>query len=74
MKKKNTTQYNFRVGEILKEKGWTIRKLSVEAGISYRAAHAIVHNNTKGMRLAVISKLCNALDVSPGDLFGTIQK
>jgi DNA-binding Xre family transcriptional regulator len=74
MKNKTMAIYEYRVGEILQEKGWTISHLASEAGISYRAAHAIVHNNTKGMRLEMVSKLCHALKVAPGELFRTKQK
>ncbi len=59
----------FRLNEILTERGMNPRQLSAISGIHYRTALNIFHNETHGISLDVISRICEALTVPPGDLF-----
>jgi DNA-binding Xre family transcriptional regulator len=56
-------KFLFQLDKILKEKNMSVRSFSVLAKIHYRTALNIYHNNTAGVSLEVLSKICTALDV-----------
>ncbi len=63
------TQITFRIHEILEEKGITVSEFSRLAGINYRTALDICNNQYKRVGLDTIAKICDALNVTPGELF-----
>lgn len=44
-------------------------QLSVMAGIHYNTALRIYSNRTNAISLDVLTKICNVLEITPGDLF-----
>ena len=64
----------FRLDKILKERGTTPRPFSIEHGLNYVTVLRICRNETRGVNLETISKLCAVLEIKPGDLFETTGK
>lgn len=60
---------NFRLKEILDERGMTIRGFSRDANLNRATINRIVHNQTRGITLDIIAKICDHLKIEPGDLF-----
>jgi DNA-binding Xre family transcriptional regulator len=59
----------FRLDEILKEMGTTPRPFARANGLNYVTILRICRNENQGITLDIISRLCEVLEVEPGDLF-----
>ncbi len=56
-----------RLSEILKERGMKQMDLAVKTGLSENTISDLV-SSVRQVRLDTIAKICDALDVQPGDL------
>lgn len=61
------------VSEILKKKGMSTREFANRAGISYNTALAWERGYPTRMDFATIGKICEALEVEPGELFVSVD-
>lgn len=68
MKKQEQT-LQFRVKEILKEKGITIADFAEKAGLHYNTALSVVNGKYKRIGLDTLSQMCKALEVDVSELF-----
>ncbi|MBK8467704.1 MAG: helix-turn-helix transcriptional regulator [Chloracidobacterium sp.] len=59
----------FRLDEILKERGLTIKGFARDAQLNYVTVIRICHNQNAGITLDIISRITSALNISPGELF-----
>ena len=57
-----------RVGAIAKQQGLTIKALAERAEVAYNTAHALYTGRALRVDLDTLNRLCNALDVEPGEL------
>lgn len=59
-----------KIGELLKDKGWSIYKLSKEIEMSYQALHALVNSEQipNGTAYGTLKKIARALGVGIDDL------
>ncbi len=62
-------QVQFRLDEILKERGLTIKGFARDAKLNYVTVIRICHNQNAGITLDILSRIISALNISPGDLF-----
>jgi putative transcriptional regulator len=60
----------FRLGEVLKSKGWTPYRLSVVTGLTAPTAYRLADPSMAFGRFTAdtLDRICKALDVQPGDL------
>lgn len=58
-----------KLSAILGERRLKIADLERGAKISYSAAHAMYYGENKMVRLDVLAKVCEFLDVQPGDIY-----
>lgn len=63
------TTVRVAVSEILRKKGMSTREFANKAGISYNTALAWERGIPTRVDTPTISKICQALGVSPGELF-----
>ena len=59
----------FRIDEILKEKGKTRYWLYIQLGLSYQNFKKIVENETSGIKFENLKAICDILECTPNDLF-----
>lgn len=59
----------WKVRQLAEAKGWNIGILAEKAGIAYSSALDFWHGRPRRADLAVMNRLCNALDCTPCDLF-----
>lgn len=64
-----TGTVRLRVSEILTERGMTTADLAQKAGFSYNTALALVRNAYDRIGMDTIARVCDVLQVTPGDLF-----
>lgn len=57
-----------RLSEILEQRGMTMTHLSRLTGITMANLSLLKNDNAKAIRLRTLALLCDALDVSPGEL------
>lgn len=50
------------------ERRWTIKRLALEAGVSYSTMHDFYQGKSKRHDEAVLDKLCRALGCTVGDI------
>ena len=62
-------QVTFRLHEILAQRGLKPRQFALKSGINYVTVLRICRNETHGITLFVIARLCHALSIQPGELF-----
>jgi DNA-binding Xre family transcriptional regulator len=67
---------HFRLGELLKRKGWTPYRLSQETGLTVPTAYRLADPAQRFGRFtsATLERLCEALDVQPGELLQWIPE
>jgi DNA-binding Xre family transcriptional regulator len=70
----DTVMVEFRLRELLAERqkddpSINQSQLAVRAGVSFATVNRLCTNATDRVDLAVLDKLCQALGVTPGDLF-----
>ena len=60
----------FRLAEVLKHKGWTPYRLSQLTGLTVPTAYRLADPEQRFGRFTTdtLDRLCDALDVQPGDL------
>jgi putative transcriptional regulator len=60
----------WRIGELLKRRGWTAYRLAQQAGLTVPAVYRLAKQNAQMGRVEgdTLDRLCNALDVQPGEL------
>ncbi len=58
-----------RVSELMGQRKWNITELAEKMGVSFPTASALYWDTTKALRKDTIAKLCEAFEVSPGELF-----
>lgn len=60
----------FRLAEVLKRKGWTPYRLSLVTGLSAPTTYRLADPKMEFGRFTAdtLDRLCDALDVQPGDL------
>lgn len=63
----------FRLKDIMDEKGLTYRKVSTEADVSTNTLYKMAKNKLKMVGVDVIDRLCDYLDCEPGDLIVRVR-
>lgn len=58
-----------RLSAIMGARRMDISELAEKAGIAYGTAHSLYHHKNKQIHFNVIARVCEALDVQPGDIF-----
>ncbi len=58
-----------RVGELARQQGLTIKALAERAGVAYNTAHALYTGRATRIDLDTLDRMCEALQVVPGDIF-----
>jgi DNA-binding Xre family transcriptional regulator len=60
----------FRLGKVLKDKGWTPYRLSVATGLTAPTAYRLANPDMEFGRFTAdtLNRICAALDVQPCDL------
>lgn len=58
-----------RLPKILEEKDINLSELTRKSGLAYRTVIKIVYGDITSIHIRALDKLCNALNVQPGDLF-----
>lgn len=58
-----------RIGELAREQGLTIKALAERAGVAYNTAHTLYTSRATRIDLDTLERICNALQVKPGDIF-----
>jgi DNA-binding Xre family transcriptional regulator len=64
-----TKVVRLRVGELLRERNMSSADLSEKAKIAPLTARNLAKGRTERVDLVVMGKICEVLDVAPGDLF-----
>lgn len=59
----------FRIRDIVDEKRLSVDEFARLSSINYRTALDICNNQYRRVGLDTIAKICEALNVSPGDIF-----
>lgn len=59
----------WKVRQLAEARGWNIGQLAEEAEIAYSSALDFWHGRARRVDLAVLNRLCNALECRPGDVF-----
>ena len=65
---------SFRLGEILEEKKRGVRDVARATGITPATISRIVNNHTRGVSMDVLERLCDELDIAPGDIYKKQKK
>lgn len=60
--------YRFKLSEVMKDKGVTIKQLHESTGVSTNTIGLIRSNRSKGIQLATLSKFCAFLECRIEDL------
>lgn len=60
--------YRFKLSEVMKDKGVTIKQLHESTGVSTNTIGLIRSNRSKGIQLATLSKFCTFLECRIEDL------
>ena len=62
----------FRLREVMTARDPTlsIRRVALDAGLTYETVHNVYQNKTARVDLATLDALANALDCQPGELIG----
>lgn len=63
-----------RIGELLNARSMSSLELSEKAKIAPLTARNLAKGRTERMDLDVMGKVCEALDVTPGDLFYLVEE
>lgn len=58
-----------QIGELAREQGLTIKALAERAGVAYNTAHALYTSRATRIDLDTLDRMCDALQVKPGDIF-----
>lgn len=58
-----------RVKEVMDRQGITVRELADRAHITYNTANALYRGYQTRVDLPILDRVCEVLDVQPGDLF-----
>ncbi len=61
------------IKSILDDKNMKVSELSKISGVPYGTLHAIIKRDSNGVKTETLKKICSALNVSIGELFGTIE-
>lgn len=64
-----TSTVRLRVSEILEQRGMTTADLAEKTGFRYNTALALVRNAYDRIGMDTIAKVCDALEITPGELF-----
>ncbi len=64
-----TGTVRLRVSEILAQRGMTAADLAKKAGLNHNTALALMRDAYDRIGMDTIARVCDALDVTPGDLF-----
>ena len=59
----------FRILDILNERGKTKYWLYMQMGLSYQNFNNLVNNNTSAIKFENLKALCDILECTPNDLF-----
>lgn len=63
------TRLNFRIQEILEERGKSKYWLYIRLGLSYQNFNNLIMNKTKSIKFSVLKDICDILECTPNDLF-----
>lgn len=61
-------EIELKIHEVMGKKRLKITDLERGANITYAAAHSLYHGKNKMLRLDVLARVCEFLDVTPGDI------
>lgn len=64
----------FRIKEILKEKGKTKYWLYIQLGLSYQNFNRLINNETSSIKFENLKSICDILECTPNDLFYEYHK
>ena len=57
-----------RINELLEERSKTLYWLARQSGVPYQTIHRIGKRETDSISYAVLDKICDALNVEPGEI------
>ena len=63
-----------RLSEILGKRRMHILELKRETGVAYSTLHRLYHEKATMVSLRTIDAVCQALDITPGELFEYVEK
>jgi len=58
-----------RLPGIMGQKKISIRELSRQTGITYTILRDVYHSQRRSVQLDVLDKICQALQIQPGDIY-----
>lgn len=58
-----------RLPGIMGQKKMSMRELSRRTGITYTIIRDVYHSQRRSVQLEVLEKICETLDVQPGDIY-----
>lgn len=63
-----------RLSTILGERRMKIRELERRSGVSLNTLLSLYHERSKGVSFDVLERICEALDIQPGDLLVRVNE
>lgn len=60
-----------RIGELCKERGITVNKLSIISGITQSTLNNIVSGRNNSLTVSTLKKICDGLEISVIDFFNS---
>lgn len=63
-----------RVGDLLRERNMSSPDLAEKAGVAPLTARQLAKGRSEALSLTTITKVCNALEVEPGELFSYMEE
>ena len=62
-----------RILQLCSERGLTINKLATLSALSPSSVKNILYGKSKDPKLMTIKKICDGLDITLGEFFGTLE-
>lgn len=63
-----------QLSEILGARRMHISALAEGANLAYNTAHALYHGSSKRIDLDTLARICQLLDIQPGDIFVYVEE
>lgn len=60
---------HIKLKEILEKKEKSIYWLAKQCGVTYKTMFLLVNNKTNGIKFFIIERICDALNITPNDIF-----
>ncbi len=62
-----------RIGDVARLRDLNVQQLANKAKVSYGTAHGLYTGASKRIDLDILDRMCEALEVQPGDLFVRVE-